>query len=310
MALAYNLRMSETKTSSPDSAPVPINWFACYQPWQRIAEPGFWIALYCLQSWLNSQTVIMDFARGNINIAPWEPITWEWSSNMVLLALVPLVVLMHRRFALRLGHVIAHLPWHLAASVIYCALHVAGMVAIRHAVYAMHGATYDFGDWPRELLYEYSKDVRTYGVVGLILTAYELILTRLQGEARLLAAPDIGKPEGTIERPERFLVKKLGKEFLLPANEVEYLQAMGNYVNLHVRGKDYPLRSTMSEIETRFNPAKFVRVHRSYIVNLEMVVDITALDSGDARATLKSGSTVPVSRRYREALRAAAISES
>jgi DNA-binding LytR/AlgR family response regulator len=99
------------------------------------------------------------------------------------------------------------------------------------------------------------------------------------------------------------LVKKLGKEFLLPAAEVEWLQAWGNYVNLRVRGRDYPLRSTMAEIETRLNPQRFVRVHRSYIVNLDCVEVIEPLDSGDARAKMRDGGMLPVSRRYRENLR-------
>jgi DNA-binding LytR/AlgR family response regulator len=98
-------------------------------------------------------------------------------------------------------------------------------------------------------------------------------------------------------------VKKLGKEFLLSAADVEWLQAWGNYVNLRVRGRDYPLRSTMTEIETRLDANRFVRVHRSYIVNLDCITEIEPLDSGDARATMRDGGVVPVSRRYRENLR-------
>lgn len=269
-------------------------------------EPGFWVLQYCTQAWLNSITVIMDYSRNGPGIAAWKPMTWEWSSNMVLLALVPLVAMAHRRFPLQLGQLRRHLPWHLAASVVYSVVHVVAMVAIRKWVYDLNGTTYDFGNWPRELLYEFSKDFRSYVTVLLVLTFYDLLLMRWQGEASLLAAPDAGKAEGSIDRPERFLVKKLGKEFLLPAGEVEYLQAMGNYVNLHVRGKDYPLRSTMTEIEARFDPARFVRVHRSYIINLDAIAEIEPLDSGDARARLKTGVTVPISRRYRDTLRDAA----
>ena len=68
------------------------------------------------------------------------------------------------------------------------------------------------------------------------------------------------------QRPERFLVRKLGKEFLLSANEVEWLQASGNYMNLHVRGRAYPLRSTMAVIEpnsTRRNSCACIAVTSS-----------------------------------------------
>src|SRR6185503_2211385 len=101
-------------------------------------------------------------------------------------------------------------------------------------------------------------------------------------------------------------VRKLGREFLLPAREIEWTQAMGNYVNLRVRGRDYPLRSTMSAIEARLDPGCFVRVHRSYIVNLDHVAEIEPTDGGEARIKLKDGSVVPCSRRYRDELRARA----
>jgi DNA-binding LytR/AlgR family response regulator len=110
-----------------------------------------------------------------------------------------------------------------------------------------------------------------------------------------------------IDRPERFLVRKLGKEFLLPANEIEWLQAQGNYVNLRVRSRDYPLRSTMAAIESRLDPAQFVRVHRSYIVRLDQVQEIEPTEGGDARITMKDGSVVPCSRRYRDELRSRAL---
>jgi DNA-binding LytR/AlgR family response regulator len=129
------------------------------------------------------------------------------------------------------------------------------------------------------------------------------LLLRLQGEARLLTAPDAGAPVEAIERPERFLVRKLGSEFLVPARDIEWLEAAENYVNLHVRGRVYPLRSTMAAIQERLDPQRFVRVHRSHIVNLDFLEQIEPLDTGDARLLLRDGSRIPCSRRYRPALR-------
>jgi len=122
---------------------------------------------------------------------------------------------------------------------------------------------------------------------------------------RLLTAPDTGAPVEAIERPERFLVRKLGAEFLVPARDIEWLEAAENYVNLHVRGRVYPLRSTMTAIQERLDPQRFVRVHRSHIVNLDFLEQIEPLDTGDARLLLKDGSRIPCSRRYRPALRQA-----
>lgn len=98
----------------------------------------------------------------------------------------------------------------------------------------------------------------------------------------------------------------LGREFLINVADVESLQASGNYVNLHVRGRDYPLRATMAGIEARLDPARFRRVHRGWIVNLDAIAEIEPLDSGDARIDLRDGRRIPCSRRYRDALRTAA----
>lgn len=147
------------------------------------------------------------------------------------------------------------------------------------------------------------RDVRGDALILAIVSLYRLFILRLQGEARLLDVPDDGPAVEPVEHPERFLVKKLGKEFLLPAQEIEWLQAWGNYVNLRVRGHDYPLRSTMAAIEDRIDPQRFVRVHRSYIVNVAEIVEIEPLEAGDARIRMKDGSQVPCSRRYRDRLR-------
>jgi DNA-binding LytR/AlgR family response regulator len=150
------------------------------------------------------------------------------------------------------------------------------------------------------LFYEYLKDWRSYVGVLVVVGGYRLLLLRLQGEARLLDTAD-GEP--VVERPERFLVRKLGKEFLVAANDIELLQASGNYVNLRVRGHDYPLRATMAGIEPRMDPARFARVHRSYMVNLDCVAVIEPLETGDARLVMRDGTKVPCSRRYRAVLK-------
>ena len=222
----------------------------------------------------------------------------------MILALVPAIAWFTRRFPLHFDTWRRQLPWYLLASVAFSLLHVVGMVALRQAIYALAGESYDFGDWPRQLFYEYVKDSRTFLGAVLVIIGYRFALRRLQGEASLLDAPDDDAPPvEPVDRPERFLVRKLGREFLVPAADIESLQASGNYVNLRVRGREYPLRSTIAAIESRLDPARFQRVHRSHIVNLDHVAMIEPLDTGDARLHLKDGSTLPCSRRYRAALR-------
>ena len=97
-------------------------------------------------------------------------------------------------------------------------------------------------------------------------------------------------------------MRKLRREFLIAATDIEWLQAQGNYVGLHVNGHDYLLRSTLTEFLAQLDPARFVRVHRSYVVNLDRIAEIEPLDGGEARLKMRDGSAVPCSRRYRDAL--------
>jgi len=270
---------------------------------RRIWEIALWTTWYLLDAAGNSVVVLMDFERRDLSVDWWEPVVWEYSSALMLLALVPAQLAFDHRFPFRAATWRRAVAAHLIATIPYSLIHVFGMVGLRHLAYGAVASRYEFGYWPKELLYEYLKDVRTYAYTVTVIYLYRLLLLRLRGEARLLTAPDTGPPAEAIERPSRFLVRKLGAEFLVAAHDIEFLEAAENYVNLHVRGRVYPLRSTMTAIQDRLDPARFVRVHRSYIVNLDFLDQIEPLDTGDARLLLKNGSRVPCSRRYRSALR-------
>lgn len=288
--------------SAPDPGRLPgPAWF-----WRRRRpiEVAFWIAMTVTNAVANTVTVLMDIRRVGLRFADWEPAVWEWSSGVMILAMVPGLLAWTRRVPFHWDGLGRRLALHLLGSVVFSLVHVVGMVALRKLAYAALGGHYDFGDWPRELVYEYLKDLRGYLMLVSMIEAYRFVIRRLQGEATLLGRPDEGEPVEPIERPERFLVRKLGRDFLIAADDIEWLQAAGNYVNLRVRGHDYPLRSTIAGIEARLDAGRFARVHRSYIVNLGRIASLEPLDSGDARIHLQDGAVVPCSRTYRDALRA------
>jgi hypothetical protein len=260
---------------------------------------GFWLLFVLLNALFNS----VDAQLGHPDLPAWMPWSWEFSSALLILALLPAVIAFERRWPIRLDDWPMRLPQHLAASVVFSLIHVDGMVGLRKLAYASAGRHYDFGPWWINFGYEYLKDVRAYFFIVAALVLYRLWRLRQQGEAKLLAEPDDGPPLEPVERPERFLVRKLGREFLVNASEIEWLQAAGNYVNLRVRGRDYPLRSTMAGIEARLDPARFLRVHRGYAINLDHLVEIEPLDTGDARLQMRDDTKIPCSRRYRAALR-------
>jgi DNA-binding LytR/AlgR family response regulator len=288
--------------SNTDRSDIPAP--ARSKSWRRLLEIGFWVLIFAVNGIGNSITTLIDLRRDGSDTQSWEPFVWEGSSALMwLLVLLPMIVRFSRRFPIHWDTWRRHLPWHLAASLVASVIHVLGMVALRKLAYAIQGSDYDFGVWPTELFYEYLKDVRSYAVFVAVIELYRFLDRRLQGEASLLDRPDEGEPVEPVDRPERFLVRKLGREFLIAASDIEWLQAAGNYVNLRVRGHDYPLRSTVGGIESRLDPARFARIHRSYIVNLAQIASIEPLDDGDARIHLKDMTALPCSRRYREPLR-------
>ena len=273
--------------------------FESFQRWRRTFELAFWPAFFAINTVLNALDSVMDHPHA----ARWEPWVWEASSGVVMLALIPALAWASRRWPIRFESWRQNLPRHVLYSLIFSVLHVAGMVALRKLVYVFAGGQYFAGVWLPDFGYEYLKDVRSYFWILAGMGLYRLWVMRFQGEASLLAEPDVGPPVEPVEQPERFLVRKLGREFLLAAREIEWLQASGNYVNLHVRGRDYPLRATMAGIETRLDAQRFVRVHRSYVINLDFLAEIEPLDTGDARLLMADGMKLPCSRRYRAALR-------
>ncbi|WP_407351654.1 LytTR family DNA-binding domain-containing protein [Luteimonas sp. R10] len=293
-------------TEAPmDDADRPRDFWSRHLSWRRPFEIILWVLVFGISAVANTAVTLIDAERYGQVLEAWKPATWEGSSALVSLLLLPPLLWFCERWPLHADTWRRRLPAYLVASLLWSLLHVAGMVLLRMAVYVAMGERYDF-DWARELPYEYLKDARTFALIVFLAHSYSWLWRRFQGEVRLLATPDPGIPDeraGQGDRPERFLVRKLGREFLVAAGDIEWLQASGNYVNLRMRGHDYPLRSTLSGIESKLDPARFARIHRSYIVNLDQVDSIEPLDSGDARVRMRTGDIVPCSRRYREALR-------
>ncbi|HEY2678069.1 MAG TPA: LytTR family DNA-binding domain-containing protein [Steroidobacteraceae bacterium] len=234
---------------------------------------------------------------------PWQPYVWEYSSACAVLAAIPGIAMFDGRLPITWSTWRINVARHLLGIVVFSVFKEGCTIVLRKLAFAAMGEHYDIESVPFGLGYSFLPDARIYLSFLVVLYVYRYVLSQLQGEARIFAEPDVGPPVDSLERPQRFLVRKLGKEFLIAANEIEWLKAQGNYVNLHVRGRDYPLRSTMSAIEALLDPGTFVRVHRSYMVNLDHLLEIEPLDTGDARLKLRDGTIVACSRTFRAALR-------
>jgi two-component system LytT family response regulator len=101
---------------------------------------------------------------------------------------------------------------------------------------------------------------------------------------------------------ERLVIKMNGHVFFVKTNDIDWLEAEGNYVRLHAGKESYLLRDTISALEGQLDPKRFVRVHRSAIVNVDRIQELQAWFHGEYRIILREGVQLTLSRSYREKL--------
>ncbi len=101
---------------------------------------------------------------------------------------------------------------------------------------------------------------------------------------------------------DRFVVKAGGRIFFVRPAEIEWIEAAGNYVKLHVGTEAHLFRETMNAVEARLDAEIFFRIHRSHIVNIERVRELQPRFNGEYVVCMKSGARLTLSRGYREKL--------
>ena len=100
--------------------------------------------------------------------------------------------------------------------------------------------------------------------------------------------------------PTRLVIKTSGRVVFLKVDEIDWVDAAGNYVRLHAGNDSHMLRETMGRLEERLDPEKFLRIHRSTIVNIERISELQQQFHGDYLVVLKNGRRLTLSRSYRD----------
>jgi two-component system LytT family response regulator len=105
------------------------------------------------------------------------------------------------------------------------------------------------------------------------------------------------------DRPlDRLVVKSGGTTRFVRVADIDWIEAAGVYVNLHVAGKELLYRAALNELAGKLDPGRFVRVHRSAIVNIESILQLEPISHGEFEVVLKNGSRSRISRTYRTQL--------
>ena len=111
-------------------------------------------------------------------------------------------------------------------------------------------------------------------------------------------------PAGQSSYLTRVMIKAAGRVVLLKVDDIDFIEADGNYAKLHVGRKGHLLREKMNDLEGKLDPARFVRIHRSVIVNLDRIKEMHPHFNGDYIVVLEDGRQLRLSRTRREHLEA------
>ena len=191
-----------------------------------------------------------------------------------------------------------HGPWprkiaiHVGAAVFVSFVHVSVAGVLRWAAYKAAGGYYNplgpLGDWP----YELRKDVFVYVTILAVYVAW-----------RHWRSPQVTpvSPKAP-EALEVLEVRDGARRHFVPLDEVTWVEAAGNYVELHRGAGGLLHRASLAEMERRLHAAGFVRIHRSRLVRREAIAGVESKPTGDFTVQLRDGRELAGSRRFRKPL--------
>jgi hypothetical protein len=251
---------------------------------------------------INVTSAIMESQTGGAPIDPRAAWLYEISSVVMVVVLCPVAGWMVWRVP---PPIEASMPvWaraaglHFIAACVFSLLHIAGMVAIRKLGYAAAGSTYLFayqGDLVVPFIYEWRKDVLTYASNA----AWFWVFGFWQAQK---AAQALIAPASTPAQEQRIEIRDGGRITLLDPTTIGWVEAAGNYVELHTRDATHLVRGTLAGFEERLAEHGFVRIHRSRLINKARITAFRPTPAGDLEITLDDSRVVGGSRRFRAML--------
>ena len=120
------------------------------------------------------------------------------------------------------------------------------------------------------------------------------------GRRLLELAPALWEKSGAPKTADRLLVRSTGRVHFVRTSEIDWCEAAGNYVRLHVGEESHLFRETMNGLESKLDPQHFVRIHRKTIVNVERIEELRSSLAGECTVYLRNGAKLTLSRGYRE----------
>lgn len=263
---------------------------------QRFAPWALSVGLLGVAVAGNLASTVDRLTRSGQPVALFTPLLDEFTSAAIWLAVLPLIVTAFRLASPPRAPWIAAPPLHLAFAAIVSLTHYALTRLLRAVILALLDGGFRFhfawGDYAVDLY----KDVLSYLLFGLIFI----------GARQLLAARSQARDGAETQTPEPAVVIEVrdgAQTTYLPAAQILWVEAAGNYVELHATGgRTILMRATLASLADRLEGAGFLRIHRSRLVSPAVVATVENLPSGDTALVLTDGARILASRRYRPAL--------
>jgi two-component system, LytTR family, response regulator len=104
--------------------------------------------------------------------------------------------------------------------------------------------------------------------------------------------------------PERLIIKSSGRVFFIRTEEIDWVEASGNYVKIHAKSEAHLLRESMKNMEAKLDPKTFVRIHRSAIVNIDRIKELEPWFHGEYIVIMRDGTRLTASRVFSDRLSA------
>ena len=121
-------------------------------------------------------------------------------------------------------------------------------------------------------------------------------LERVGKEPAVRPEKAVAETRAAGERIERILIKEGSKVLIIPAEKIDYIEAQDDYISVRADGKSHLKMQRMADLEASLDPRRFVRIHRSFILNVERLAKIELYAKDSRNAILKDGTQLPVSR--------------
>jgi two-component system, LytTR family, response regulator len=126
------------------------------------------------------------------------------------------------------------------------------------------------------------------------------LVIRLTGKSEQAVVEMIRTGETSVRFGEKLAIKDGASTTFVPVRDIDWIDAAGDYMCVHVKGDTHIMRTTMKELESMLDPSVFQRVHRSTIVNLDRVEKVSSHINGEFHLTLSCGASLKMSRSYKD----------